>query len=191
MASQITGVQVVSSTVCSCVDQRKHHSFAWLAFVRGSPRDRWIPRTKGQSRGIYVSIWWRHHGKHWIETIWYQDILSYKDTIISVIVRRVRYIGSGRNWHLLSFSLWDGWYSSVVGTPTWSVKICVWYRCLVATWCRPIHGYLMLNIFRHSSRLRNTLYAVKLILWLGKLIISIVSVACNYWSMTCPQTWFG
>ena len=103
----------------------------------------------------------------------------------------LRYIGSGRNWHLLSFSLWDGWYSSVVGTPTWSVKIRVWYRCLVATWCRPIHGYLMLNIFRHSSRLRNTLYVVKLILWLGKLIISIVSVACKYWSMTCPQTWFG
>ena len=42
MASQIAGVLIVYSTVCSGADQRKHQSSAALAFVR------WIPLTKGQ-----------------------------------------------------------------------------------------------------------------------------------------------
>ena len=46
MASQITGVSSICSTVYSGADQRKHQSSTSLAFVRG---DRWIPRTKGQS----------------------------------------------------------------------------------------------------------------------------------------------
>ena len=35
MASQIIGVSIVYSTVCSGADQRKHQSYASLAFVRG------------------------------------------------------------------------------------------------------------------------------------------------------------
>ena len=38
MASQITGVPIVFSTVCSGADQRKNQSFASLAFVRGIHR---------------------------------------------------------------------------------------------------------------------------------------------------------
>ena len=38
MASQITGVSIVCSTVGSCADQRKHQSFASLAFVQGIHR---------------------------------------------------------------------------------------------------------------------------------------------------------
>ena len=38
MASQITGVSIVYSTVCSGADQRKHQSSASLAFVRGIHR---------------------------------------------------------------------------------------------------------------------------------------------------------
>ena len=38
MASQITGVSIVCSTVCSSTDQRKHQSSASLAFVRGIHR---------------------------------------------------------------------------------------------------------------------------------------------------------
>ena len=51
IASQITSLTVVYSTVHSDVDQRKHQSSASLAFVWGIHRDRWIPRTKGQLRG--------------------------------------------------------------------------------------------------------------------------------------------
>ena len=51
MASEITSLTVVYSTVYSDADQRKHQSSASLAFVWGIHRDRWIPRTKGQLRG--------------------------------------------------------------------------------------------------------------------------------------------
>ena len=51
MASQITSLTVVYSTVYSDADQRKHQSSASIAFVWGIHRDRWIPRTNGQLRG--------------------------------------------------------------------------------------------------------------------------------------------
>ena len=50
MASQITSLTVVYSTVYSDADQRKHQSSASLAFLWGIHRDRWISRTKGQLR---------------------------------------------------------------------------------------------------------------------------------------------
>ena len=51
MASQITSLTIVYSTVYSGADQRKHQRSASLAFVWGIHRDRWNPRTKGQLRG--------------------------------------------------------------------------------------------------------------------------------------------
>ena len=51
IASQITSLTVVYSTVYSDADQGKHQSSASLSFVWGIHRDRWIPRTKGQLRG--------------------------------------------------------------------------------------------------------------------------------------------
>ena len=62
IASQITSLTSVYSTVYSDADQRKHQSSASLAFVWGIHRDRWIPRTKGQLRGkcfqLITSEWW-------------------------------------------------------------------------------------------------------------------------------------
>ena len=49
MASQITGVSTVYSTVCSGADQRKHHSSASLAFVRAIHWWPVNPRTKGHA----------------------------------------------------------------------------------------------------------------------------------------------
>ena len=61
MASQITSLTVVYSTIYSGPDQRKHQSSASLAFVWGIHRDRWIPRTKNQLRGkcfhLMTSSW--------------------------------------------------------------------------------------------------------------------------------------
>ena len=51
IASQITSLTIVFSTVYSDADQRKHQSSASLAFVWEIHRDRWIPHTKGQFRG--------------------------------------------------------------------------------------------------------------------------------------------
>ena len=48
MASQITSLAIVYSTIYSGADQRKHQSSASLAFVREFTGDRRIPRTKGQ-----------------------------------------------------------------------------------------------------------------------------------------------
>ena len=48
IASQITNLTIVYSTVYSGWDLRKLQSSASLAFMRGIQRDRWIPRTKGQ-----------------------------------------------------------------------------------------------------------------------------------------------
>ena len=57
MASQITGVTIVDSTVCSGADQRKHQSSASLAFVRGN--DRWFPaqRTRNADNVLMTSLW--------------------------------------------------------------------------------------------------------------------------------------
>ena len=48
MASQITDISIVCSSVYSDADQKKHQSSTSLAFVRESTGDRWIPLTKGQ-----------------------------------------------------------------------------------------------------------------------------------------------
>ena len=61
MASQITSLTVVYSTVYWDADKRKHQSSASLAFVWGIHRSRWIPRTKGQLCGkcfhLMTSSW--------------------------------------------------------------------------------------------------------------------------------------
>ena len=56
MASQITSLAVVYTTVYSDADQRKQRRSASLAFVWGIHRDRWIPRTKGQLRGKWFHL---------------------------------------------------------------------------------------------------------------------------------------
>ena len=65
MASQITGVSIVHSTVCSSADQRIHQSSAWLAFVRGIHRWPVNSPHKGQQRGecfhFMTSSWEKTH----------------------------------------------------------------------------------------------------------------------------------
>ena len=67
MASQITSLTDVYSTVYSDADQRKHQSSASLAFVWGIHQDWWIPRTKCQLRGkcfhLMTSSWY-HMSSH-------------------------------------------------------------------------------------------------------------------------------
>ena len=48
MASQITGVSIVCSTVGSRVDQRKHRTSRHWPLCGEFTSDRWIPRTKSQ-----------------------------------------------------------------------------------------------------------------------------------------------
>ena len=61
MASQITSLTIVYSTVYSDEDQRKHQSSASLAFFVGnSPVTGEFPAQMA-SNADNVSIWWRHH----------------------------------------------------------------------------------------------------------------------------------
>ena len=64
MASQITSLTIVYSTVYSGADQRKHQSSTSLAFVRGIHRARAgeFPAQMA-SNAVNASIWWRHHEK--------------------------------------------------------------------------------------------------------------------------------
>ena len=55
IASQITSLTIVYSTVYSDPDQRKHESSASLAFVWGE-----FPAQMASNAGN-VPIWWRHH----------------------------------------------------------------------------------------------------------------------------------
>ena len=61
IASQITNLAIVYSTIYSDADERKHQSSASLAFVRGiSPGTGEFP-TQMASNAENASIWWRHH----------------------------------------------------------------------------------------------------------------------------------
>ena len=62
MASQITSLTIVYSTVYSCLDQTKHQSSAALAFVRGILPGTGKFHAQMASNAENVSIWGRHHG---------------------------------------------------------------------------------------------------------------------------------
>ena len=63
IASQITSLAIVYSTVYSDADQRKYQSSASLAFMWGnSPETGEFPAQMA-SNAENVSIWWRHHAK--------------------------------------------------------------------------------------------------------------------------------
>ena len=74
IASQITSLTIVYSTVYSDADQWKYQSSASLAFVRGIHRGPVNSPHKTASNAEDVSIWWRHHdicvsklGHHWFK----------------------------------------------------------------------------------------------------------------------------
>ena len=62
IASQITSLTIVHSTVDSDADQRKHQSSALVVIRAGnSPETGEFPAQMATD-AENVSIWWRHHG---------------------------------------------------------------------------------------------------------------------------------
>ena len=59
MASQITSLTIVYSTVYSGADQSKHQSSASLAFVWGIVPGEFPAQMASSAEN--GSIWWRHH----------------------------------------------------------------------------------------------------------------------------------
>ena len=60
MASQITNLTIIYSTVYSGADQRKHQSSSSLALCGNSPVTGEFP-AQMVSNAENVSIWWRHN----------------------------------------------------------------------------------------------------------------------------------
>ena len=89
IASQITSLTVVYSTVYWDADQRKHQSSASLAFVRGIHRS---------SNAENISIWWRHHVDNITTTKRRAYFMVY--TVLAVLIHdscaRSRYQGQGQ-----------------------------------------------------------------------------------------------
>ena len=67
MASEITSLMIVYSTVYSGADERKYESSASLAFVPGIHQ--WLVNSphKIASNAENAYIWWHHHGNHILE----------------------------------------------------------------------------------------------------------------------------
>ena len=62
MASQITNVSIVCSTVCSGADQRKQTSkLRVTGLCKGNPPVTGGCPSQRASNAVNVSIWWRHH----------------------------------------------------------------------------------------------------------------------------------
>ena len=98
IASQITSLAVVYSTVYSDADKKKHQSSAPLAFVWGIHRDRWIPRTKGQLRGkcfhLMTSSWIMQTVVDPLMAVYfianpYDYSYHYSDVIMTAMVSRI------------------------------------------------------------------------------------------------------
>ena len=96
IASQITSLTIVYSTVYSDAIKRKHQSSTSLAFVWGIHRGRWIPRTKGQLRGkcfhLMTSSWelfsyaCRFQSHYWLAWLiaWWQQTAWMTQTDLDV-----------------------------------------------------------------------------------------------------------
>ena len=72
MASQLTNLKIVYSTVYSGTDQRKHQSSASLALWGQFTGDRWIPRRKGQLRGKIFHLM----ASSWLQSVCVRNVPS-------------------------------------------------------------------------------------------------------------------
>ena len=61
MVSQITGVLILYSTVCSDADQRKNKFCVTGLYEGNSPVTGEFP-VQRDSNAENISIWWHHHG---------------------------------------------------------------------------------------------------------------------------------
>ena len=86
IASQLTSLTIVYSTVYSDADQRKHQSSASLAFVRGIHRGTGEFPAQMASYAENVSIWWRHHAEYFRWLVgwhWYRESFSWVFDIVT------------------------------------------------------------------------------------------------------------
>ena len=116
--SQITGVSIVYSTVCSGVDQRNHQSSASLAFVRGSHRSPVnSPHKVTVTRKMFhlVTSSWIEKILRSVNNFKWTRILSFHATVNKLRydnVRLTRVVHNGwaylgRHYHILTCIKWQ------------------------------------------------------------------------------------
>ena len=117
VTSQIVGVLIIYSAICSGADQGKHQSSTSWALWGEFTSDRWILFSKGQQRGLF-SIWLCHHaGYHMRCTILMTQIVSSAKQIKydgnlsklhSVGVRHLTHLGFSQciTYVYLSYIVW-------------------------------------------------------------------------------------
>ena len=99
IASQITSLTIVYSTVYSDADERKHQSSVSLAFVRGILPETGEFPAQMASNAENVSIWWRHHDIMHTQMHVNNNslkIIAYKNTILIRIRHQTTFILSFR-----------------------------------------------------------------------------------------------
>ena len=109
MASRITGVLIVYSTVRSGADQRKHQSTAFSGFSRGEfTGHRWIPHAKGPvTRKLFlfddVIMWVRY--KMMAPYLWCRTITHFLTYTIGIAVstrehktKRKSFVELAKSW---------------------------------------------------------------------------------------------
>ena len=77
MASQITSLTIVYSTVYSGTDERKQSKLRDTGFCEGNSSVTGEFPSQRASNAKKVSIWWRHHAdfRHWCTEIQNDDFL--------------------------------------------------------------------------------------------------------------------
>ena len=133
MASQIAGVSIVFSTVCSGADQRKHQSSASLTFVRGIHR--WSvnsPHKGPVTRKMFhliTSSWSSTRRLHLPvpSQIW----KTIKDAIMSFFISRNKF--STKRVNLIRLSLLTAWggYEIFNGMRGLAIKFSIYIWCIL------------------------------------------------------------
>ena len=128
MESQITGISIVYSIVCSGVDQRNTkapcHSPLWGELTGDFPAQR-------ANNAENVSVWWRHQG-NMFHCTWYYLIKmqSYVSIAMSVINFKVGIMTTRRlQW------LYSGIYWPTKISQQWSFHVLFFYRFHLSTAC--------------------------------------------------------
>ena len=104
MASQITGISIAYSTVCSNTDQRNIKAPRLWPLWEEFTSDRWILRTQRASDAANVSLWWRHHyipnNKHRVGLWWVTSPILVDSCDIFIDMPRKNFNGTGVNVEL-------------------------------------------------------------------------------------------
>ena len=148
MASQVTSLMIVYSTVYSSADQRKHQKSASLAFMRGIHR--WPCPAQRASNAENVFIWWRHHVSNGflitrdaqVLSVWFDRIWTNKVWWLCLVLTSTRWttlfswlipvlrevlgflVESPRC--ILTRMVWSGMCPSERSLPRWCVPLRSW-----------------------------------------------------------------